>query len=167
MYLPLNFYISICKVFQRSFRMGPQFAFKVVNPSATTLTPSSSALFADVEPFGPGATIATLDTSSSISPPAGGAAPVHATAGKFDSLMHDINLESLKLTGGSPAASSGGVGGGSRSNPVDMPTAAASKGKRRTRTSSNLSNASDSRKRHGSGDDNSSLGNWVVSLVLT
>ena len=145
--------------------MGPQFAFKVVNPSATTLTPSSSALFADVEPLGPGATIATLDTSSSTSPPAGGAAPAHATAGKFDSLMDDINLESLKLTGGSSAATSGGVGG-SRSKPVDMPTAVASKSKRRTRTSSNLSNASDSRKRHGSGEDNSSLGTLMVDLVI-
>ena len=84
--------------------MGPQFSFKVVNPSATTLTPSSSALFADVESLGLGATIATLETPSSSSsssaaaaPPAGGAAPAQATAGKFDSLVHDLNLESLKL----------------------------------------------------------------------
>ena len=106
-------------------RMGPQFAFKVVNPSTTSLTPSSSALFADVEPFTQGATIATLDDGAACSEPVlggrafptgpaamGGAAPAHASAGRYDSLMLDVNLESLKLTEES----------GGRSNPVDMPS---------------------------------------------
>ena len=110
--------------------MGPQFAFKVVNPATTSLTPSSSALFADVEPFSQGATIATLERVEAKDdgparptpfPISGGVAPAHASAGRLDSLMLDVNLESLKLSEDS----------GGRSNPVDMPSAAGGKGKRK------------------------------------
>ena len=82
---------------------------------------------------------------------AGGVAPSHATAGKLDSLMHDFNLESLKLNEDARVPSSDVSSDAGRSKPLDMPSGR--KGSRRTRTGSNLSSASDSRKRHPSGDD--------------
>lgn len=159
----------------RRLWMGPQFAFKVVNPATTSLTPSSSALFADVEPFVQGATIATLDQIKAkdegaalipggatpwvgeshgftVGPPVtGGAAPCHASAGRFDSLMLDVNLESLKVSE-------------DRSNPVDMPPSASGKGRRRPRTTSNKSDSSEFRRRNNSGND-SSLGSGSANVV--
>jgi len=141
----------------RRLWMGPQFAFKVVNPSTTSLTPSSSALFADVEPFARGATIATLDEAAgspnACSPAvvSGGAAPAQASAGGFDSLMLDVNLESLKV----------GDETSGRSNPVDVPPS--SNGHRRPRRTSNKSDASESRRRQNSGHD--SLGSGSGNVV--
>ena len=62
------------------------------------------------------------------------------------------------------ASTSAGAG---RSHPVDMPAAAAGrKGSRRTRTGSNVSNASESRKIHPSGEDGAGESSVDVTVVM-
>merc|ERR1719369_1734236 len=70
--------------------------------------------------------------------------------------MLDVNLESLKV-------SEDVVG---RSKPVDMPTLASDKGRRRARKGSHRSDASDSRKRNTSGNDSIGSGSGNVVEVF-